>query len=326
MSTSIYKNLSLLVMLGLLAGCGSFFGGKDSEAPITAAPVYKVGDPYTINGVQYYPKEDFSYDKTGLASWYGPGFHHGRTANGDRFDSNELTAAHPTLPMPSLARITNLENGKSIVVRINDRGPFSGKRLIDVSRRSAELLGFAQQGTARVRVQVLRDESMAIAEAAKHYGASAAGRMYASSTSVSSYAAPAVPAAPVGRVSEHVTVSQLPAPVAVPEKAPPPVSLPPVVRMAANAAVLPPTVRPMGAPARTASRLYVQAGAFKREENANKLKMQLTKFGQATVNQCLINGVEYYRVRLAVESAAKADSLLQKLAQLGVENPKIVTD
>ena len=93
-----------------------------------------------------------------------------RTANGEIFNKNELTAAHKTLPLPTLARVTNLENGRSIVVRINDRGPFSGSRIIDVSQRAAQLLGFEQKGTAKVRVQVLADESKAIADAMRHYG------------------------------------------------------------------------------------------------------------------------------------------------------------
>src|SRR6202012_592620 len=118
----------------------------------------------------YTPSEDYSYDETGIASWYGADFNHGTTANGEVFNKNELTAAHKTLPLPTLARVTNLDNGRSIVVRINDRGPFSGARIIDLSQRAAQLLGFEQQGTAKVRVQVLADESKAIADAMRHYG------------------------------------------------------------------------------------------------------------------------------------------------------------
>src|SRR6202012_947764 len=108
----------------------------------------------------YTPSEDYSYDETGMASWYGDDFNKGKTANGEIFNKNELTAAHKTLPLPTLARVTNLDNGRSIVVRINDRGPFSGARIIDVSQRAAQLLGFESQGTAKVRVQVLASESI----------------------------------------------------------------------------------------------------------------------------------------------------------------------
>ncbi len=128
---------------------------------------YKVGKPYQVGGDWYYPSEDFSKSETGVASWYGPTFHGKRTANGEVYDQNELTAAHRTLQMPSLVRVTNLENGRSIVVRINDRGPFKKGRVIDVSKRAAELLGFIGQGTARVRLEVLEKESRKIATAAQ---------------------------------------------------------------------------------------------------------------------------------------------------------------
>jgi rare lipoprotein A len=128
---------------------------------------YKIGNPYTVSGVRYYPREDFSLSETGIASWYGPNFHGKRTANGEIYNQNDLTAAHRTLQMPSIVRVTNLENGRSVVVRINDRGPFKRGRIIDVSKRAAELLGFIGNGTARVRVDVLEKESRQIAEAAK---------------------------------------------------------------------------------------------------------------------------------------------------------------
>ena len=105
------------------------------------APLYKIGKPYKIDGIWYYPKEDYQYDETGIASWYGSKFHGRKTANGEIYDMNAVTAAHKTLPMPSYARVTNLENGRSLVLRINDRGPFVRSRIIDLSRRSAQLLG-----------------------------------------------------------------------------------------------------------------------------------------------------------------------------------------
>ena len=114
---------------------------------------YKVGKPYQIAGRWFHPKEDPAYDTTGNASWYGDDFHGRKTANGEVYDMHALTAAHPTLPMPTYARVTNLENGRSVVVRINDRGPFSHNRVIDLSKRTADLLDFRTQGTAEVRVQ-----------------------------------------------------------------------------------------------------------------------------------------------------------------------------
>ncbi|MGE5477737.1 MAG: septal ring lytic transglycosylase RlpA family protein [Bacteroidales bacterium] len=128
--------------------------------------VYRLGDPYRINGVLYTPRQEWDYDREGRASWYGAPFHGRQTANGEIYDQNELTAAHQTLPLPSVVRVTNLENGRSLVLRINDRGPFVQGRIIDVSRRAARLLKFHDQGTTRVRVEVLEKESrQAAAEA-----------------------------------------------------------------------------------------------------------------------------------------------------------------
>ena len=119
----------------------------------TAGRGFKVGKPYQIAGKWYTPQVDPSYDQVGAASWYGGSFHGRVTANGEIFDSAALSAAHPTLPLPSYVRVTNLENDRSVVVRVNDRGPYAHHRLIDVSQRTAELLGFKHDGEARVRVQ-----------------------------------------------------------------------------------------------------------------------------------------------------------------------------
>jgi rare lipoprotein A len=114
---------------------------------------YRVGKPYTVAGRVYVPEEDTGYREEGMASWYGDDFHGRLTANGEVFDIASLTAAHPTLPMPCYARVTNLSNGKSLIVRVNDRGPYHGNRLIDVSNKAAELLEFKGNGVARVRVE-----------------------------------------------------------------------------------------------------------------------------------------------------------------------------
>jgi rare lipoprotein A len=114
---------------------------------------YKVGQPYRINGRTYYPNEDPNYRAEGTASWYGPDFHGKPTANGEIYDMNAISAAHPTLPIPSYARVTNLRNGRSLVVRVNDRGPYVGNRLIDLSVGAAKALDFHGEGLARVRVE-----------------------------------------------------------------------------------------------------------------------------------------------------------------------------
>ena len=114
---------------------------------------YRIGKPYMVAGKMYVPEEDANYRAEGLASWYGDDFHGRLTANGEVFDMGSLTAAHPTLPMPCYARVTNLSNGKSLIVRVNDRGPYHGNRLIDVSNKAAELLEFKGNGVAKVRVE-----------------------------------------------------------------------------------------------------------------------------------------------------------------------------
>ena len=162
----LLKHSAVFIAIGLaVAGCSSAkkdpFAGIGSPYYSKAGPLpkgggrYHVGKPYEVAGVSFTPKEQPNYDKTGIASWYGPQFHRRMTSNGEWFDMNELTAAHATLPLPSYAKVTNLQNGREVVVRINDRGPFVGTRIIDMSRRSAEVLGFKPQGMAKVRVQYI---------------------------------------------------------------------------------------------------------------------------------------------------------------------------
>ncbi|HUC50073.1 MAG TPA: septal ring lytic transglycosylase RlpA family protein [Xanthobacteraceae bacterium] len=115
--------------------------------------VYRVGSPYMVGGRLYVPELDPHYRAEGLASWYGNDFHGRSTANGEIFDLNAISAAHPTMPLPSYARVTNLQNGRSLIVRVNDRGPYAANRIIDVSKRAAQLLGFVDRGTTRVRVE-----------------------------------------------------------------------------------------------------------------------------------------------------------------------------
>ena len=123
-------------------------------------PIYKIGTPYKINGKWYYPAVDYDYEEIGIASWYGPGFHGKKTANGEIFDQNKVSAAHRTLPMPSIVRVTNLDNGKVLPkVRVNDRGPFAGNRIIDLSKKAAQELGFVNTGIAKVKVEILENES-----------------------------------------------------------------------------------------------------------------------------------------------------------------------
>ncbi|MGB8398817.1 septal ring lytic transglycosylase RlpA family protein [Bradyrhizobium sp.] len=159
--------VAMCLMLANCASSNKFASRVDPKYGVSSSPrvvelgdpvpkgggTYRVGKPYTVAGRIYVPEEDVNYQQEGMASWYGDDFHGRQTANGEVFDMGSLTAAHPTLPMPSYARVTNLRNGKSLIVRVNDRGPYHSNRLIDVSNRAAELLEFKSSGVARVRVE-----------------------------------------------------------------------------------------------------------------------------------------------------------------------------
>lgn len=296
------SRLISLACLLIVTACASQQGGRSGHGSATPTPGYKVGQPYEISGNWYYPKEDYSYDETGIASWYGQDFHDQATANGEIFNKNELTAAHKTLPLPTLARITNLDNGRSIVVRINDRGPFSGARIIDVSQRAAQLLGFEQQGTAKVRVQVLADESKAIADAMRHYGTNAP-------TQVAS-AEPSPAAAP---------------PAAIETKTLEPIQTTPAIHQQLLATK--PVAEAVIVPVSGAHQIYVQAGSFTVVENATKLQQKLSSLGHTSVSNAIVNGKQFYRVRVGpITDVEHADAMILRVKQAGVASPRTVVE
>lgn len=167
---TIKHYLALFMLAWIVSACSSAgtpeLSGLSPQAQAVAIKqyggVYKVGNPYKIMGQWYYPKEDYNYSEVGMASWYGDDFHAKKTANGERYDMNTLTAAHRTLPLPSIVRVTNLENGRSLVLRVNDRGPYVKDRIIDISKRGAQLLGYQTKGVTKVRVEILPEESKAL--------------------------------------------------------------------------------------------------------------------------------------------------------------------
>src|SRR5262245_25400775 len=160
-----------------LANCGSadkFAAKVDPRYGVASSPrvvdlgdsvpkgggTYRIGKPYQVAGRTYVPEEDQGYKAEGLASWYGSDFHGRRTANGEVYDMEGLSAAHPTLPLPSYIRVTNLSNRRSVILRVNDRGPYHGNRVVDVSKRAAHMLGFHGNGVARVRVEYVGSASL----------------------------------------------------------------------------------------------------------------------------------------------------------------------
>ena len=281
-------------------------------APPIAHPGYKVGDPYQVDGVWYYPQEQPNYDATGIASWYGEDYQGKPTADGEIFDRNAVTGAHPTLPMPVNVRVTNLQNGRSIVVRVNDRGPYVNGRIIDLSEHAAELLDFRTQGLARVRVTFLGRADL-----------NGPGLAPLADETPSAIAT-AVSAAPV----EQVEVGMLAPVTGVAVAAARPVaSLPAPVEQT----ILPPLpqaadgkVIEMPVPAATA--LYVQAGAFVSPTNAAYLASRLTSAG-ARVSAGTKDGRPIYRVRVGpFQSVDAADAALTQVEALGQNDAQIVVD
>lgn len=276
------------------------------------AGFYKVGTPYQVDGVWHYPAADYAYAATGIASWYGEEFHGRSTANGETFDMNAVTAAHKTLPLPSLVRVTNLENGRSIIVRVNDRGPFAHGRIIDVSRRSAQLLGFEREGTAKVRVEILPDESRQLALSLPR-------------TPGEAEASPAVKAVP--RIA--VEAEELPAPGAAPAAEPKvalhsekwasvaPTRAPEAAAPAPEPVVAYEPVRP--------TNIYIQAGAFLQYDNANRLRAKLSPLGRVQVTSVKLSEQEMFRVRLGpVVSVEEADRLLERLIRAGHTDARLI--
>ncbi len=260
--------------------------------------VYKVGSPYWVGGVAYRPRVDYAYAESGIASWYGPDFHGKRTANGARFDQNALTAAHQTLPLPSKLQVTNLENGRTLAVTVNDRGPFVRGRIIDLSRRSAQLLGFDAKGTAQVRLRLLPEESM---ELARQAGATEAMLAVAAATESGPATAPPTPPATVAS-----------RPLAPPVAA---VSNPPADE--SQVTVLP--VRATG--------IFVQAGAFAEHDNAQRLRARLAPLGSAQVTRTQVAGRELFRVRLGpVASVREADGLLDRVVESGYPSARLIVE
>lgn len=166
MGKKLFLILLIIAVGALLSACSN--GPEEPEicwtGTCTPAPKKATSRPYQINGVWYHPQPHYEYEEEGMASYYGGTdvFHGRRTSTGERFDMNEVSAAHKTLPLPCIAEVTNLENGRQIQLKVNDRGPFIEGRIIDVSRRTAQLLGFDRKGTTKVRVRTLVPESLAL--------------------------------------------------------------------------------------------------------------------------------------------------------------------
>ena len=278
-----------------------------SATDVVAQPHYKIGNPYQIAGKWYYPERDLRYDNTGIASWYGDQFAGKLTANGEIFDPELVSAAHKTLPMPSVVRVTNLDNGKSLVVRINDRGPYVTGRIIDMSRAGARLLWFKDDGIARVRVQLLTEQTLRLEKLAKegqfplltdNYDPSVPQTVAASKPSVSL------------RAKTTRALAQKP-------------------KSSSSAVDLLASSRGINvletSPVETD--IWVQIGAFHSETNAQNLINKFSELSSGNIFQISKDGRILYRARLGpLSSVNEADKLLHKILQRGFDGAEIVVD
>jgi rare lipoprotein A len=286
-----------------------------------AEPRSIYGNPpsYEVFGKRYYVMASgVGYVERGVASWYGPGFHKELTSVREPYDMYGMTAAHKTLPLPAYVRVTNLQNGRSCVVRVNDRGPFVGNRIIDLSYTAAAKLDMLRDGTAMVEVRVLQPLDPGLDT---HLTVASVGALPLASPPSS----PAVPASnPAPASSPSVSP---PVPLASPPPVSPPVPLttPPV----AIPAAVPPVIKPApvtSAPVRT---LFVQAGAFAAPDNAQRLadKLRSEGYTQVFVRDDLIAGRKLYRVRIGpIPDVPQFDRIVAALEQEGVRDAHLALD
>ncbi len=349
--------LSLTAALGL-AGC---FTSRHETAPPPAPPpatpppvatpptipdavpkvepLSRYGNPpfYDVYGKRYYVlSSSVAYLERGVASWYGPGFHQVRTSNGETYDMYGMSAAHKTLPLPAYVRVTNLENGRSVVVRVNDRGPFVGNRIIDLSYTAAARLDMLRNGTAMVEVRGI-DPRAPLSELTTPMTAAAtpqSGQPVQGPvpTAVSAAAPTAVPAPVPTAVANSMPNSvpmvgaATPLPPATPVGGTPPAAPPPSASVttggstAAGASTL---ATPAHAP------LFVQAGAFADPANAERLAAKLRggEYGKIFVREDVIAGRRMYRVRIGpVPDVPEFDRIVAALERVGVHDAHLALD
>ena len=319
-SSSILGALILCatVTLSGLGGCAQtqlaahvMKSSSDAPSPAPNRGEYKVGRPYQVNGTTYYPQVDRTYRETGIASWYGADFHGKSTANGDIYDMNALTAAHKTLPMPSTVRVTNLENGRSMILTVNDRGPFVKDRVIDVSRRAAQLLGFKRAGTARVRVEVVTGREDAVSVPPPTVNATPEPILRV-----------AVDTGSTDFTTEHVgkvLISTIEAPAA------PPVKIGAIIEATAQATPLVATATP--AANNLARGWFVQGGAFRNRTYAEQMSRRLSRFGPTRIKPVVVDGATFYRVRVGpVYDQGYANKLLAQVVDAGHNEARLIID
>lgn len=320
--------LSCLAVLLVVGGCGDTRVAKESSfsnQPEPGNARYKVGKRYKIKGKWYQPREDFDYSEVGVASWYGPNFHGKKTANGETFDKYAMTAAHRTLPLPSMVRVTNLANGKSVDVRINDRGPFAHNRIIDLSYAAAKKLGFTENGVAKVRVENLTQKSLELAAAAGRPGSVPAPRKKMVQVADNGGMVPAekLDSTMNAEILNAKEFTKAKARMAALQTADQPQRKPDgLTNLTSRTGSLAPIAKNIG------TDLFVQAGAFTSLENADKVKAHLKARGDnPVISSVYKDGRELHRVRIGpMASTELADAKLRAMRQDGFSEARVVID
>lgn len=333
--------LAVMLLCALLASCRSSHDYMYTESGKYRGH-YKVGNPYKIQDKWYTPKVETDYDKVGIASWYGPNFHGKLTANGEIFDEDALTAAHKTLPIPSMVQVTNMENGRTLIVRVNDRGPYSKGRIIDMSKKSAELLGFKNQGTAKVRVQFLPGHTKRLLADLKLDNSLDA--QFASAEPVVNFTKEdleqQVDVLPLPVVRETNVVAPVGTGVAVVTPANPRgimlTGAETTEEMATTLASLQQDIAKVKQKTDITENsnsyivgddLFIQAGAFGVEKNASRIAHQLLSFGEPRIDPIKVDNQLLYRVRLGpINNRQEAEQILTQLVDAGHSSAKIVID
>ncbi len=333
MALELDKPVRFFVILALLADATACSSRHHAPAQAQRG-MYKIGAPYTIDGITYVPTEEFQHVETGVASWYGPGFHGKYTANGEVYDQSERTAAHRTLQMPSVLRVTNIENGQSTIVRVNDRGPFARARILDVSRAAAEELGMVGNGTARVRVEQLEMESQAMKQIALNGGGADEQRSALEKYVAGRRGPPAV----VATAQATPPPSQTPTVTVYPSNPRSPAVTPMEASGGAGAAAPSagtfgngrPTVASIASAATSpqpAGGFYIQTGAFSTVGNAEKQRGLVTSYGSTEISPASSGGREVYRVRLGPYSTQEAAGMVaDRLRRSGYGDARVVAD
>lgn len=277
---------------------------------------YKVGTPYQVNNAWYHPEENYSYKDTGIASWYGSDFHNKVTANGEIFDMNSLTAAHKTLPLPSIVRVTNLENGRSLLLRVNDRGPFVNNRIIDVSRRASQLLGFQNRGTARVKVEVLPEESRELKRIALGTDKELYSPLYKEMVRNGlSDKGSLIPRIKGSYPTENIVVASLSEPKDVLQQQ--------ALKKEETISSDKTSETTVSMPA--SASWFVQAGAFSDYSNAVRLSTKLSSVGSTSISPISIGDKTLHRVRVGpVKNIEEARVLIEKVRTSGSKGATLI--